>query len=222
MTRKNKNAEVPANKGSLEDERNILSDSEIVKMAREGSSSAYEFLIAKYRGLAKTIARKYYITGGDNEDVIQEGMIGIFKAVRDYNEELGSSFYSFANLCIERQIQTAVKGANREKHKILNESYSLDSQDDEEQTSYGEGIRRSPLDVPDDESKGPENLAVLKDTLEHIEGLSKKVLSTMESKVFSGMLQGKSYIDIAKELNKTPKSIDNAIQRIKKKLQESK
>ena len=223
MSRKKNENEVKQNKQDLDGELNILSDSEIVRMAHEGSSSAYEFLIAKYRGLAKSIARRYYISGADNEDVIQEGMIGIFKAVRDYNEELGSSFYSFANLCIERQIQTAVKGANREKHKILTESVSLDSaDDDDEQAPYGEPARRKTLEVPVDEAYDPESVAVMRDTLAQIESLSKRVLSTMESKVFAGMLQGKSYVDIAKELHKTPKSIDNAIQRIKKKLQSPK
>ena len=117
-------------------ELNLLSDDSIVKMAQEGSSTAYEFLIQKYREMAKLKAHKYYINGGDNDDVMQEGMIGIFKAVRDFDPEAGSSFSSFAELCVDRQIQTAITGANREKHRPLNESVSLSG----EEATEGEKI----------------------------------------------------------------------------------
>ena len=104
---------------------NVLTDESIVKMAQEGSNTAYEYLINKYKESAKMKSKSYFIAGADNEDVIQEGMIGIFKAVRDFDEEKDASFRTFAELCINRQILNAIKGANRQKHQILNESVSL-------------------------------------------------------------------------------------------------
>ena len=104
---------------------NVLTDESIVKMAQEGSGTAYEYLIDKYKELAKIKSKTYYIAGGDNEDVIQEGMIGIFKAIRDFDENKDASFRTFAELCINRQIVNAIKGANRQKHQILNESVPL-------------------------------------------------------------------------------------------------
>ena len=197
---------------------NILSDEEIVRMAREGSSSAYEFLIGKYRNLAKTIARKYYITGGDNEDVVQEGMIGIFKAVRSFDSEGGSGFYTFVSLCIERQIQNAVSGANREKHRPLNESIPLFSKSDEEGSSR-DAIEKELLNqMTTPEEEEPEKLALLRETFSELKALSKEVLSPLEEEVFSGMLQGKTYKEIAEEMDREPKSIDNAMQRIRRKI----
>ena len=107
---------------------NILTDESIVKMAQEGSSTAYEYLINKYKELAKKKSKSYFIAGGDMEDVVQEGMIGIFKAIRDYDETQEASFRTFAELCVNRQIITAIKAANRQKHQILNEYVSLNAQ----------------------------------------------------------------------------------------------
>lgn len=109
----------------LSDEMNILSDESLVKLAKEGSSPAYELLIDKYKHVAKINARKYYIVGAENEDVIQEAMIGIFKAIRDFDENAGTKFSSFLQLCIDNQIKTAINAANRQKHKLLNESLSI-------------------------------------------------------------------------------------------------
>ena len=190
-------------------ELNLLSDDSIVKMAQEGSSTAYEFLIQKYREMAKLKAHKYYINGGDNDDVMQEGMIGIFKAVRDFDPEAGSSFSSFAELCVDRQIQTAITGANREKHRPLNESVSLSG----EEATEGEKIT-----LPASKGDEPERLALLKEAIDALFGEAKEKLSPMEQSVFRGIMQGKSYTEIAAELGKSPKSIDNATQRIKKKI----
>lgn len=190
-------------------ELNLLSDDSIVKMAQEGSSTAYEFLIQKYREMAKLKAHKYYINGGDNDDVMQEGMIGIFKAVRDFDPEAGSSFSSFAELCVDRQIQTAITGANREKHRPLNESVSLSG----EEATEGEKIT-----LPASKGDEPERLALLKESIDALFGEAKEKLSPMEQSVFRGIMQGKSYTEIAAELGKSPKSIDNATQRIKKKI----
>lgn len=109
----------------LSNEMNILSDESLVKLAKEGSSPAYELLIDKYKHVAKINARKYYIVGAENEDVIQEAMIGIFKAIRDFDENAGTKFSSFLQLCIDNQIKTAINAANRQKHKLLNESLSI-------------------------------------------------------------------------------------------------
>ena len=190
-------------------ELNLFSDDSIVKMAQEGSSTAYEFLIQKYREMAKLKAHKYYINGGDNDDVMQEGMIGIFKAVRDFDPKAGSSFSSFVELCVDRQIQTAITGANREKHRPLNESVSLSGEEETE----GEKIS-----LPANEGDEPERLALLKESIDALFDEAKEKLSPMEQSVFRGIMQGKSYTEIAEELGKSPKSIDNATQRIKKKI----
>ncbi|MBO4235564.1 MAG: sigma-70 family RNA polymerase sigma factor [Firmicutes bacterium] len=190
-------------------ELNLFSDDSIVKMAQEGSSTAYEFLIQKYREMAKKKARKYYITGGDNDDVMQEGMIGIFKAIRDFDKEAGTPFAAFAELCVDRQIQTAITGANRDKHRPLNESVSL-SEDEE---SEGEKIN-----IPASKGDEPERLALLKEAIDALFDEAQEKLSPLEQSVFSGIMQGKPYTEIAEELGKSPKSIDNATQRIKKKI----
>lgn len=189
-------------------EFNLLSDDSIVKMAQEGSSTAYEFLIQKYREMAKRKARKYYINGGDNDDVMQEGMIGIFKAVRDFDPEIGSSFSTFAELCVDRQIQSAITGANREKHKPLNESVSLSAEEENEEK----------IEIPANKVDEPEKLALFREALNALFDEASHKLSKMEQDVFRGIMQGKTYIEIADELHKNPKSIDNATQRIKKKI----
>lgn len=189
-------------------EFNLLSDDSIVKMAQEGSSTAYEFLIAKYREMAKKKARKYYIVGGDNDDVMQEGMIGIFKAIRDFDQASGTPFAAFAELCVERQIQTAITGANREKHRPLNESVSLTADEDSEEKR----------EIPASKGVEPEKMTIFRESVENLFEEANLKLSSMERSVFRGIMQGKSYTEIATELGKTPKSIDNATQRIKKKI----
>ena len=183
---------------------NNVPEEEVVSKAKAGDNPACEFLLDKYRSLVKTISRKYYIAGADNEDVIQEGTIGLFKAIRNYSPDGGTAFKTFASLCIERQIQTAVSGANREKHKILTESIPLEGGEDNDAV---------------DESVNPEKLAVMKETLERVIELGGEVLSPLESQVFRGMLLGENYHDIAAYLGVTPKSVDNAIQRVRKKIQ---
>lgn len=189
-------------------EFNLLSDDSIVKMAQEGSSTAYEFLIQKYREMAKKKARKYYISGGDNDDVMQEGMIGIFKAIRDFDDAAGSPFAAFAELCVERQIQTAITGANREKHRALNESVSLSQEEASEDK----------IEIPDSKGNEPEKMTLFREAVDALFSEAETKLSAMEKKVFHGIMQGKSYTEISKELGKSPKSIDNATQRIKKKI----
>jgi len=198
-------------------EMNILSDEALVAMAQEGSNTAYEFLIGKYRERAKLKARKYYISGADVEDVVQEGMIGIFKAIRDFDREAGKSFLAFLDLCIERQIQTAVSGANREKHRILNESLSLSGDGDridERVLAMGGGGFVSGFAAEAD----PGEIAVKSEAYSDLDRASNIVLSPFERGVWELMLKGCDYREIAARLGRPAKSVDNAIQRIKKKM----
>ena len=202
------------------DDLNILTDEDLVLMAREGSSTAYEFLIAKYRDLAKTKARSYYISGADREDVIQEGMIGIFKAVKNFDPGEGTRFSTFVSLCIERQIQSAISGANREKHRILNESISL-SQSLEQLGGGADADGNKALSAEDliaDEDENPEEMALVREAIETIRKAGSKECSPFETLVFEQLLTGRTYREIAVSLGVEPKRVDNAIQRIKKKI----
>lgn len=195
---------------------NVLTDESIVKMAQEGSGTAYEYLINKYKGLAKIKSKTYYIAGGDNEDVIQEGMIGIFKAIRDFDEEKDASFRTFAELCITRQIANAIKGANRQKHQILNESVPLHMGDGGLDGSDGAYAAQFTSHSPDAD---PESMMLMKETVDYIKENDRDIFSPLESEVWKEMLKGKTYREIAVELGRPEKAIDNAIQRIKKKIE---
>lgn len=195
------------------DNFNILTDEELVKMAQEGSATAAEFLISKYKEMARRKAGAYYIIGGDREDVIQEGMIGIFKAIREYSEEKGASFSTFAELCVTRQIISAIRIANLRKHKILNESLSL-SEDDPERSGEKKPLEESLTSRDDD----PEALMLMKEIADFLKADSGEIFSPLEKAVWDKMLRGKTYREIAGELDKSPKTVDNAIQRIKKKI----
>jgi len=195
---------------------NVLTDESIVKMAQEGSGTAYEYLISKYRELVKIKSKTYYIAGGDNEDVMQEGMIGIFKAIRDFDEEKDTSFRTFAELCITRQIINAIKGANRQKHQILNESVPLYTgweHGDGEEDAYGVHVASA---SPDTE---PESMMLVKEVVALLKEKDAELFSPLETKVWKEMLKGKGYREIARELHRPVKAVDNAIQRIKKKIE---
>ncbi len=192
---------------------NILTDEEMVKMAQEGSVTAEEFLIKKYKDLVKKKSSTYFIMGGDREDVVQEGMIGIFKAIREFRDDRNASFKTFAEICINRQIISAIRTANLQKHQILNESVSLSSDHDpegEEKTLE----ERLPAKNHDD----PETLMLMKEVGEFLKQDAGNFFSPLEKLVWERMLQGKTYQEIASELDKSPKSVDNAMQRIKKKI----
>ena len=192
---------------------NILTDEEMVKMAQEGSVTAEEYLIKKYKDLVKKKSSTYFIMGGDKEDVIQEGMIGIFKAIRGFDEEKEASFKTFAEICINRQIISAIRNSNLQKHQILNESISLSSDNDPEgeQKTLEERL-------PSNKSDDPETLMLMKEIGQYLKEESHEIFSALEQKVWDRMLQGKTYQEIAVDLDKTPKAIDNAMQRIKKKI----
>lgn len=188
-------------------------DVELVNMTRDGDMTAQECLLDRYKKLVRIKARGYYILGGDTEDIIQEGMIGLYKAIRDFNEEKQVNFYSFAVLCITRQIHTAIKSANRQKHIPLNSSLSLDRTvfDENEDLTYLETLSNS-------EITNPESLVISSENKTALEKHIGDSLSSLEKHVLFLYLRGKSYTEIAAMIGKDEKSIDNALQRIKKKV----
>lgn len=187
----------------------------IVEQARKGDPIAQEILIKKYKNFVRSKARSYFLIGADREDIVQEGMIGLFKAMRDYQPDKVTSFKSFAELCIKRQIITAIKTATRQKHIPLNSYVSLNK------PVYDDESDRTLYDVMSSSSKelNPEHLIIKREELSHIEEKMGEVLSDLEWKVLNAYLEGKSYQEISVEMNKHVKSVDNALQRVKKKLE---
>lgn len=190
-----------------------LSDEEIVAAAQNGNDSATEYIIGKYKNLVKSRARTYFLIGADKEDIVQEGMIGLFKAIRDFNSLKTASFKAFAELCITRQIITAIKTATRQKHIPLNSYISLNKpvfDDDAEQTLLDTISEKKVFD--------PEEIIITKEHFLDMQEKMSKNLSKLEWNVLSLYLDGKSYLEIAKKVKKSEKSIDNALQRIKRKV----
>lgn len=191
-----------------------MSDEEIVDMVRDGQSVALEYLIFKYRNFVRAKARSYFLIGADREDIIQEGMIGLFKAVRDYKEDKLTSFKAFAELCITRQMITAIKTATRQKHIPLNSYVSLDK------PIYDEDSDRTLLDIiGGTKVTDPEELIINREEYVDIEYKMSEILSDLEKKVLMLYLDGRSYQEIAVDLDRHVKSIDNALQRVKRKLE---
>lgn len=193
----------------------VMDDEEIVAAARSGNDKAFEYLIHKYRNFVRAKARAYFLIGADKEDIIQEGMIGLYKAIRDYKGDKLSSFKCFAELCITRQIITAVKTATRQKHIPLNSYVSLNK------PIFGDESDRTLMDVVcvNEVIADPEEMIISREEIAGIEGKLNEVLSRLEWKVLSLYLEGKSYNEIARELRRQVKSIDNALQRVKRKLE---
>lgn len=191
-----------------------LSDEEIVEQVRLGDMEAQEFLINKYKNFVRAKARSYFLIGADREDIIQEGMIGLYKAIRDFRCDRLSSFRAFAELCVTRQIITAIKTATRQKHIPLNSYVSLNK------PIYDEDSDRTLLDViSGTKITDPEELIISREEFDHIEEKMGQILSSLEWKVLMYYLEGKSYQEIAIDLNRHVKSIDNALQRVKRKLE---
>lgn len=189
-------------------------DEVIVDEAREGSEVALEYLINKYKNFVRAKARSYFLIGADREDIIQEGMIGLYKAIRDFRSDKLSSFRAFAELCITRQIITAIKTATRQKHIPLNSYVSLNK------PIYDEDSDRTLLDVlSGTKITDPEELIISREEFCDIEEKMGEILSDLEWKVLMSYLEGKSYQEIAVDLNRHVKSIDNALQRVKRKLE---
>lgn len=191
-----------------------MMDEEVVCEAVNGDPEALDFLINKYKNFVKSKARSYFLIGADREDIIQEGMIGLYKAIRDFNPDKLSSFRAFAELCITRQIITAIKTATRQKHIPLNSYISLNK------PIYDEDSDRTLLDIlTGAKISDPEELIISREEFEDIEGKMGEILSKLEWQVLMSYLGGKSYQEIAKDLKRHVKSIDNALQRVKRKLE---
>ena len=198
----------------LDDDYGLMEDELLVDRVHQGDSGALDFLIHKYRNFVRAKARTYFLIGADKEDIVQEGMIGLFKAIRDYKEDKLTSFKAFAELCITRQIITAIKTATRQKHIPLNSYVSLDK------PIYDEESDRTLMDVITGvKVMDPEELIINQEEFDYIELKMGELLSDLERKVLSLYLDGQSYQEISEELNRHVKSIDNALQRVKRKLE---
>ena len=191
-----------------------LSDEDIVQLCHNGDTAAEEYLLNKYKNFVRSKARSYFLIGADHEDIVQEGMIGLYKAIRDYKSEKLSSFRAFAELCITRQIITAIKTATRQKHIPLNSYVSLNK------PLYDEESDRTLLDIIMEGNSGnPEEMIINQENLGNIHRKINEVLSGLEQEVLAAYLDGKSYQEIAETLGRHVKSIDNALQRVKRKLE---
>ena len=193
-----------------------MEDEAIVALVHAGDLQAQEYLLSKYKNFVRSKARSYFLVGADHEDIVQEGMIGLFKAIRDFKQDKISSFRAFAELCVTRQIITAVKTATRLKHIPLNSYVSLNHPiyDEESDRTLMDVITQAKVDSPED-------MLITQEELAAIESRIGEILSDFEWKVLSLYLQGKSYQEIGKELNRQVKSVDNALQRVKRKLEQS-
>lgn len=188
-----------------------MSDEELICCLRAGQQSIMDYILEKYKNLVRKRANAMYLIGGETEDLIQEGMIGLFKAIRDYKGDKDSSFYHFADLCISRQICNAVEASRRKKHQPLNTYISLNAQDEEKGATL--------LDVfISMDTANPEQLLIDRENVAAIEEKIEQVLSKMEQGVMTYYLQGLNYRQIAEIMGKQPKAIDNALQRIRGKL----
>jgi RNA polymerase sporulation-specific sigma factor len=191
-------------------------DEELIDRLRDGETGVTDYIMEKYKNLVRKKAKSMYILGADNDDLIQEGMIGLFKAIRDYDSGRDASFYTFADLCISRQIYKAVQASNREKHTPLNTYISLYS------NMIDNGNDDNPIELVNVLESGvennPEQIVIDRENVAHIESIIEKELSGFEKQVLDLYLTGMSYSQIAKVLSRDEKSTDNALQRLKAKL----
>lgn len=193
----------------------MLDDEGILALIHQGNSHALDYLIQKYRNFVRAKARTYFLIGADKEDIVQEGMIGLYKAIRDFDGEKLTSFKAFAELCITRQIITAIKTATRQKHIPLNSYISLDK------PIYDEESERTLLDViAGSRAIDPQELIVNQEKMGDLELKLSELLSELEKQVLQLYLDGRTYQEISVELKRHVKSIDNALQRVKRKLEQ--
>ena len=191
-----------------------MDDEQLVLLAQQADGQAIEYLLNKYKNFVRSRARSYFLIGADHEDIVQEGMIGLFKAVRDYKPGKVSSFRAFAELCITRQIISAIKTATRQKHIPLNSYVSLN------RPVYADDSERTLLDVISESvTTNPEELLISQESLSDIETCIGEVLSPFEKDVLALYLDGRSYQEISGQLGRHTKSVDNALQRVKRKIQ---
>ena len=192
-----------------------IEDEELINQVKNGDKNALEYLISKYKEMVESKVNKYFIIGAEKEDIVQEGLIGLYKAIKDYKVDKQNSFKSFANLCIERQLITAIKSSNRQKHMPLNSYLSLNmpvynNEDENNETElleiFNSNVVEDPLDT-----------ITKREYYSDVESVIDTSLSSFEKKVISRYVQGESYVQIAEKLDAPVKSVDNAIQRIRKK-----
>ncbi len=189
-----------------------FSDEELIEKIRLGDLEAQNYLLEKYRYLVSMKANRFFLIGAENDDMLQEGMIGLFKAIQSFDLEKNNSFKTFANLCIERQLITAIKTSNRQKHIPLNSSFSLNV------SAFDENDDTTVMDVLDTKLvEDPLDTITKREYMQFVEERIQENLSSFEKQVLEKYIQGESYVDIAEKLNSPVKSIDNAIQRIRKK-----
>lgn len=194
---------------------NNMSDDELLKLINKKDTDALDFLICKYKDLVNSKVNKYFIIGAEKEDIVQEGLIGLYKAIKDYKLDKQNSFKSFANLCIERQLITAIKSSNRQKHMPLNSYLSLnmtafENEDGNNDTQIVDVLENTVIEDPLD-------TITKKEYFSSVENVIDSSLSDFEKKVLNRYVQGESYVKIAERLDAPVKSVDNAIQRIRKK-----
>lgn len=194
---------------------NNMSDDELLELINKKDTDALDFLICKYKDLVNSKVNKYFIIGAEKEDIVQEGLIGLYKAIKDYNPDKQNSFKSFANLCIERQLITAIKSSNRQKHMPLNSYLSLnmtafENEDGNNDTQIVDVLENTVIEDPLD-------TITKKEYFLSVENVIDSSLSDFEKKVLNRYVQGESYVKIAERLDAPVKSVDNAIQRIRKK-----
>ena len=195
------------------DEYQKLADEELIQKLREGDERIMDYILEKYKPLVLRKANAMFLIGGDTDDLIQEGMIGLFKAIRDYRSDRETSFFHFAELCINRQLYSAVEASNRKKHVPLNTYVSFYSQTTEEGKSLAETLLTDQMDDPEQLVIEQENFTAFWEQL-------REQLSALERQVLDAYLEGKNYRQIAEELGKSPKTIDNALSRIKGKIRQ--
>ncbi len=195
-----------------------LGDDEILSLIKKGDASAQDYLLHKYKSLVRFKVRSYFLIGSDRDDLIQEGMVGLFKAIRDFEPGKGTPFFSFAELCITRQIFTAIKTATRQKHAPLNSYISLNKPIFEQ-----ESFNQTYMDnLPTAKESNPETMLIEREDRDYMEAKMTESFSILEMRVLNLYLQGLSYIEIAEITKKSIKSVDNALQRIKKKIEKFK
>ena len=186
-----------------------IKDEELISRFKNGESEILDYLMEKYKNMVRKKARTMFLIGGENDDLIQEGMIGLFKAVRDYQPDRDAAFQTFASICVDRQIYNAIQSSNRQKHQPLNSYISLSEQDGENEEHLG-----------DNWGENPESIIIDQENVQDLEQEITATLSPMENQVLEYYLAGNGYGKIAQIMGKTPKSIDNALQRIRIKIRE--
>ena len=186
-----------------------IKDEELISRFQNGESEILDYLMEKYKNMVRKKARTMFLIGGENDDLIQEGMIGLFKAVRDYQPDRDAAFQTFASICVDRQIYNAIQSSNRQKHQPLNSYISLSEQDGENEEHLG-----------DNWGENPESIIIDQENVQDLEQEITATLSPMENQVLEYYLAGNGYGEIAQIMGKTPKSIDNALQRIRIKIRE--